>query len=159
MKKKKNVKYIIYIIFVMLVITPLVVSAVPPGEMDPTTLFIEIDKHWKYNESGDRFVVRTDVENVGEHIAYEVTIKLENIPEDWIVTPSEYIVDELAPGEISVDYFIIERGDEDETIYASAEALNAPRVISETIPIPIFLPVLALLGVLCGFIVYKDKKK
>jgi len=143
----------------MLVITPMTTSATVIIEPEPTSLFIEIDKHWKYNESGDKFVVRVDVKNIGEHTACEVNIKLENIPGDWIVNPLKYVVDELAPGKTTVSYFIIERGIPDETIYASAESLNAPKVISETIAIPIFPQVLILLGFVCGVIVYRDKTK
>jgi hypothetical protein len=159
MKNKKNVKYIIYVIFVMLLIIPMVESAESLGDLEPTSLFIEVDKHWKDNESGDKFVVRTDVKNIGEHSACEVTVKLENLPGDWIVKPSKHEVYELAPGEITINYFIIERGEPDETIYASAEALNAPKVISETIAIPIFPLVLILLGFVCGIILYKEKTK
>ena len=143
----------------MLALSPILVNTTSACEIEETELFIELDVHWKYNESEDKFVARTDVTNIGEHTAYCVCVELKNIPEDWEVLPKKYYTCILEPGNTSVNYFIITRGENSESIYAEACAINADPVQSETIAIPIFPGVLALLGLVCGVIVHRDMKK
>jgi len=128
-------------------------------ELEKTDLFIEIDYHWKHNESGDAFVVRADVTNIGENPAICTHIQLEEIPEDWRVCPSFYKECHISPGETTTKYFIIKRGDIDKTIYASASAINADKILSSKIAIPIFPGFLLLLGIACGILAHKDIKK
>ena len=155
-KKKKN---IIYILVVTLLISPIIGTVTANSGINQTYLFCELETHWKHNESGDIFVARVDVTNIGEYNACGVIIKLENIPEDWTVTPEKYTLCILSPGDTTIKYFIIERGDESSSIYATAEAANADKVISDPIAIPIFPEVLLLLGLVCGVIVHRDIKK
>jgi len=143
----------------MLALSPFLVSTTAACELEDTVLFVELDVHWKYNESEDKFVARTDVTNIGEYDAYCVCVQLKDIPEDWEVYPKKLYTCILEPGNTAVDYFIITRGESSETIYAEACAINADSVQSETIAIPIFPGVLALLGLVCGVIVHRDIKK
>jgi len=143
----------------MLALSSIFVSTASAVVIDDTELFIELDVHWKYNESEDKFVGRTDVTNIGDYTAYCVWVKLKNIPSDWKVDPKKHHICKIEPGNTSVNYFIIERGEESETIYAEAYAINADPVQSETIAIPIFPQVLILLGLVCGVIVHRDIKK
>jgi len=143
----------------MLALSPFLVNTTAACEIDDTVLFVELDVHWKYNESEDKFVARTDVTNIGEYDAYCVCVQLKDIPEDWEVYPKKHYTCKLESGNTTVDYFIITRGENSETIYAEAYAINADPVQSETIAIPIFPGVLALLGLVCGVIVHKDIKK
>ena len=143
----------------MLAFSPFVVNIASACEIDETALFVELDVHWKYNESEDKFVARTDVTNIGDYNAYCICVQLKNIPEDWEVMPNKHYICKLEPGDTAVNYFIITRGENSESIYAEACAINADPVQSETIAIPIFPGVLALLGLVCGVIVHRDIKK
>jgi hypothetical protein len=149
----------LYISVFLLALSPILVNTASACEMEDTVLFVELDVHWKYNESEDKFVARTDVTNIGDYTAYCICVELKDIPEDWVVIPNKHFTCKLGPGNTSVNYFIITRGENSESIYAEACAFNADPVQSETIPIPIFHGVLALLGVVCGVIVHRDIKK
>lgn len=154
----KNRKKTIYCVAILL-LASLATVQIAAGCKQETSLFIELDAHWKHNESGDAFVARVDVKNIGNYTAYCVRVKLEDIPKDWEVRPARYMICRLSPGDTAVKYFIIERGSADATIYASACASNARKVLSNKIAIPIFPEVLLLLGIVCGVVVYRDVKK
>lgn len=143
----------------MLLISVFARPATATCDLEETELFIEIDSHWKHNESGDAFVVRADVTNIGDNPAICVHTQLEEIPKDWVVCPTYHKDCRIQPGETIVRYFIIERDEIDETIYASASALNADKIISSKIAIPIFPGFLLILGIACGIIVHRDIKK
>ena len=142
-----------------LLIGTILVQNVASAELPQTTLFIELDSHWKHNESGDLFVARTDVSNIGENPAIGVFVKLKDIPDGWHVYPCCYLICQLDPDHTEVRYFIIERDETDATIFASARAVNADEVISNKIAIPIFPGIAALTMVACGLVYYQDLKK
>jgi hypothetical protein len=123
-----------------------------------TTLFLQADTAWEHSSPGDVFVVRTNVKNVGNYPAVLVRVNLENIPDDWQVRPGHHWVMLLLPQQIEPRFFVVERGATDATIYAKADALNAPPVISNHIAIPISWSVLAILMVVCSAVLYREVK-
>ena len=126
--------------------------------LDETDLFVTLDSSWEHANEGDTFVVRSDVKNIGEYPALITWIRLDNIPEDWDVQPPQHLVLILEPGETQSNFFVVERGATDATIYATAQAYNAPAVQSNRIPIPISLWIVAAFSLVCGVVVYREAK-
>ncbi len=126
--------------------------------IEETTLFVTIDSAWEHAHEGDTFVVRADVENIGEYTALITRINLENIPDDWNVHPHQQLILQLNPGESMPKFFIIERGSTDSTIYATAHAVNAPLVQSNRIAIPISIYIMVGFALVCGIFLYREVK-
>jgi hypothetical protein len=131
----------------MLLLFTLIVPLVEADPVPQTHLFLSIDTKWEHANPGDVFVVRSDVKNIGDSTAFLIQVQLQDIPDDWTVQePSLPWILVLEPGQTKTLFFVVERGQTDATIYAQAEAYNAPVVISNTIPIPIDF---AVVGALC----------
>ena len=146
----------------LLIATPLITGAVAATSDTQTSLFISLDTYWEHKNNGDAFVVRADVKNIGDYAAIDIVINLKNVPSDWNTTPWHMNIPILAPGQTKTCYFIIERGPTNSTIYATAEALNAPLVQSNRIAIPISLYVIAGFAVVCSVLiiqVHRQRKK
>lgn len=126
--------------------------------LDDTTLFVTLDTAWEHTKEGDAFVARTDVKNVGNSPALITLVHLENIPDDWIVSPHQQLILVLLPGQTKTKFFAIERGATDATIYATAQAYNAPVVQSNRIAIPINILVVMGLSLVCGTVLYREVK-
>jgi hypothetical protein len=124
--------------------------------LDDTTLFVSLDSSWEHSHEGDTFVVRADVKNIGGHPALITWIQLENIPDDWDVTPPQHLVLILEPNETKSVFFVVERGPTDATIYATADAYNAPLVQSNRIAIPINIWIVAGLSLAVGVVAYRE---
>jgi len=135
----------------MLLITCIIIPLVGADPIPQTHLFLNLDTKWEHANPGDVFVVRADVKNIGDSTAFLIEVRLQNIPNDWIVQdPTVPWISVLEPGQTKHMFFIVERGQTDATIYADAKAYNAPLVISNRIPIPIdFLVVGALCLIGC----------
>jgi hypothetical protein len=145
MKQTKKGALLLSMLLVSCVIIPLVGADPIPQ----THLFLSLDTKWEHAIPGDIFVVRADVKNIGDTPALLIQVQLQNIPDDWIIQdPSFPWILVLEPGQTKPLFFIVERGQTNATIYAEAEAYNAPVVISNRIPIPIDIMVV---GVLCLF--------
>lgn len=126
--------------------------------LEETTLFVTLDTAWEHAQEGDTFVVRADVKNIGQYPALITQIGLENIPDDWDVQPHQQLVLVLMPGKTQPKFFVVERGATDATIYASAQAYNAPVVQSNRIAIPISLYVVVGFSLVCGIVLLREVK-
>jgi hypothetical protein len=126
--------------------------------IEKTTLFVTMDTAWEHAHAGDTFVVRADVKNIGDQPALITQVRLNNIPGDWNVRPHQQFVLVLMPGQTKAKFFVIERGVTDSTIYATAQAYNAPLVQSNKIAIPINMWVVAGLSLVCGTLLYREVK-
>jgi hypothetical protein len=124
--------------------------------LDETDLFVTLDSSWEHTNEGDTFVVRADVKNIGEHPALITWIRLENIPDDWNVQPSQNLILILEPNQTQSCFFVVERGPTDATIYATVDAYNAPVVQSNRIAIPINVWIVAGLSLVCGVVAYRE---
>jgi hypothetical protein len=62
----------------------------------------------------------------------------------------------LEPGQTKPLFFIVERGQTDATIYAEAQAYNAPLVISNRIPIPVDIAVVVALCLIGSVLFYRE---
>jgi len=124
-----------------------------------TTLFLNLDTSWEHANPGDVFVARADVKNIGGTPALLIQVSLANVPHDWKVRPQNlrWIL-LLNPGETKPQFFVIERGQTDATIYAEAQAYNAPLVISNRIPIPIGVGVIIALSLVGGVLFYREAR-
>jgi hypothetical protein len=125
-------------------------------DIKDTKLFVTLDTKWDHAHAGDTFVVRADVKNIGAYPALLLWVHLKNIPEDWSVQPGQQLILLLQPGQTKAKFFVVERGPTDATIYATAQAFNAPVVSSNRIAIPISVGILAALAVVCGVMVYRE---
>ena len=126
--------------------------------LDETTLFVTLDSSWEHTKEGDTFVVRADVKNIGEYPALITWIHLENAPEDWDVQPLQHLILVLDPDQTESRFFVVERGSSDATIYATAQAYNAPAVQSNRIAIPIHLFIVVGFSLVCGMVVYREAR-
>jgi len=124
--------------------------------LSETNLFVTLDTAWEHAHAGDTFVVRADVKNIGAHPALITWVRLDNIPEDWGVQPRHQLILLLPAGQTKVKFFVVERGPTDATIYATAQAYNAPVVQSNRIAIPISLWVVGGLSVVCGVMLVRE---
>lgn len=133
---------------------------VPLAGADPipqTHLFLSLDTQWEHTNPGDIFVVRADVKNIGDSTAFLIQVHLQDIPDDWTIQePSFPWILALEPGQTKPLFFVVERGPTDATIYAEAEAYNAPVVISNTIPIPVELVVIGVLCLVGSVLFYRE---
>lgn len=123
-----------------------------------TTLLVTTDSAWEHAHEGDTFVVRADVKNIGDQPALITQVSLENIPDNWIVRPHQQLILTLIPGQVKARFFVVERGATDSTIYATAQAYNAPLVQSNRIAIPINVWMVAGLFLVCGMVLYRETK-
>jgi len=126
--------------------------------LEQTDLFVTLDTAWEYAHEGDTFVARADVKNIGDYPALITRIHLENIPGDWNVRPHQQLILVLPPGQTTAKFFVIERGTTDSTIYANAQAYNAPPVQSNRIAIPISMLIVVGFSLVCGIVVYRETK-
>jgi hypothetical protein len=126
--------------------------------LDETDLFVTLDSSWEHANEGDTFAIRADVKNIGEQTALITWIRLENIPDDWNVQPPQHLILILQPGETQSCFFVVERGATDATIYATAQAYNAPVVQSNRIAIPVNVWIVAGLSLVCGVVAYREVK-
>jgi len=126
--------------------------------LDETNLFVSLDSSWEHTSEGDTFVVRADVKNIGQYPALITWVQLDNIPEDWDVRPSQHLILVLSPDQTEPRFFVVTRGASDATIYATADAYNAPPVQSNKIAIPINLWIVVGLFAVCGIVAYREMK-
>jgi len=125
-----------------------------------THLFMEIEAIGDYSDPGDSFVVKAVVTNIGDYTAICVFLRLENIPSGWLVHPDYHFICRLRPCTSVVKCFGVVRDDEDSTIHGSAWALNARKVLSNEIAIPIHpVVLLSLLLVFAVFYIHRRKKQ
>jgi hypothetical protein len=124
--------------------------------LDDTTLFVTLDSSWEHASEGDTFVVRADVKNIGQNPALITWVRLENIPADWNVQPPQNLMLVLEPNQTQSCFFVVQRGATDATVYATADAYNAPVVQSNRIAIPVSLWVVVGISLVCGIVVYKE---
>jgi hypothetical protein len=54
------------------------------------------------------------------------------------------VISSIKPGETKKAVFLVKRGNSEATIHAVAEAVNSEPATSDTIPIPVFWPVIPL---------------
>jgi hypothetical protein len=123
-----------------------------------TNLFVTLDTAWEHANAGDTFVVRADVKNIGAHPAFITWVSLDNIPDDWNVHPHHQLICVLQSGQTKAKFFVVDRGQTDSTIYATAQAYNAPPVQSNRIAIPINLWIVVGLSCVCGIALYREVK-
>lgn len=128
-------------------------AVAPSGETD---LFLSLDSAWEHANAGDTFAVRADVKNIGDQPALITWVRLENIPDDWVVQPPQHLILVLQPNEIQSVFFAVERGSTDATIYATASAYNAATVQSNRIAIPISLWIVVGISLVCGIVAYRE---
>jgi hypothetical protein len=141
----------------MLLIFCIIVPLVGADPIPQTHLFLNLDTKWEHANPGDIFVVRADVKNIGDTTAFLIQVHLQDVPDDWIVQdPSIPWILVLEPGQTKPLFFIVERGQTDATIYAEAEAYNAPVVISNRIPIPVNLAVVVALCLIGSILYYRE---
>ena len=150
--RKKNLWFLC---ITLMMIGIIAVGEHAAAEIRDTKLFVTLDTQWDHSHPGDTFVVRTDVKNIGQYPALLLWIRLQNIPEDWIVQPGQQLILLLQSGQTKAKFFVVERGPTDATIYATAQAYNAPVVSSNRIAIPINAWILAALAVACGMMLYR----
>ena len=139
-------------ISLLLLTLPFIIPQAAAEPQETTHLLITMDTAWDYHNSGDAFVIRTVVKNVGANPALYIHVKLQNIPTDWDVRPHCRLIPLLTVGQTKSLFFIVTRGDHDSTVYATAEGLNTPLVASNHIPIPISPYVVVPLGILGGIV-------
>jgi hypothetical protein len=154
MRKKQK----IMICMLLMVTGFIVLSGNAAAAIDETTLFVTLDSAWEHADEGDTFVVRADIKNIGDSPALITRIHLANIPDDWDVRPHQQLILVLPPGETVAKFFVIERGATDSTIYATAQAHNAPLVQSNRVAIPISLWIVMGLSLVCGTVLYREVK-
>ncbi|MCX6662175.1 MAG: hypothetical protein NTY91_06450 [Euryarchaeota archaeon] len=141
----------------MLLIFGIVVPLVGADPIPQTHLFLSLDTKWEHANAGDVFAVRTDVKNIGDTPAFLIQAQLQNIPDDWVVQQSSFPwILVLEPGQTKPLFFIVERGQTDATIYAEAQAYNAPLVISNRIPIPVDIAVVVALCLIGSVLFYRE---
>jgi hypothetical protein len=141
----------------MLLIFGIVVPLVGADPIPQTHLFLSLDTKWEHANPGDVFAVRTDVKNIGDTPAFLIQAQLQNIPDDWVVQQSSFPwILVLEPGQTKPLFFIVERGQTDATIYAEAQAYNAPLVISNRIPIPVDIAVVVALCLIGSVLFYRE---
>ena len=126
--------------------------------LDDTTLFVTLDSAWEHAQEGDTFVIRADVKNIGDYPALITQINLENIPQDWTIHPHHQLILVLLPNQTKSKFFVVERGPTDATVYATAQAYNAPAVQSNRIAIPINILVIVGFSLVCGTVLYRETK-
>jgi hypothetical protein len=126
--------------------------------LSETNLFVTLDTAWEHAHEGDTFVVRADVKNIGDHPALITWVRLENIPDDWDVQPHNQLILLLPSGQTKAKFFVVERGPTDSTIYAKAQAYNAPPVQSNRIAIPINLWIVVGFSLVCGTVLFREVK-
>jgi hypothetical protein len=145
----------------LLCITLMVIGIIVMGgqaaadDIKDTKLFVTLDTKWDHAHPGDTFIVRADVKNIGEYPALLLWIHLKNIPADWNVQPGQQLILLLPSGRTEAKFFVVERGPTDATIYATAQAFNAPVVSSNRIAIPINVGIIVVLAVACGVMLYR----
>ena len=141
----------------MLLIFGIIVPLVGADPIPQTHLFLSLDTTWEHASPGDVFVVRADVKNIGDNPAFLIQARLQDIPDDWIVQSQSFPwILVLEPGQTKPLFFIVERGQSDATIYAEAEAYNAPMVISDRIPIPVGIGVIVALSLIGGVLFCRE---
>lgn len=132
------------------------------GESSSTQLFIELKTSGNFDNEGDIFSLIAKVTNIGDVPAFFVIVELNNIPNDWEVYPeskTKFILI-IYPGQTKTAEFILKKGPTDSTVFATAEAINADKVSSELIPIPVFWVTITILSItMAGLAVYYHKKK
>jgi len=143
----------------MLLLFSIIVPMVGADPIPQTHLFLSLDTKWEHAHPGDVFVVRADVKNIGDTPALLIQVQLQDIPDDWIVQqPSFPWILVLEPGQTKPLFFVVERGQNDATIYAEAQAYNAPVVISNRIPIPVGTGIVIALCLIGGVLFYREAK-
>ncbi len=143
----------------MLLLFSIIGPMVGADPIPQTHLFLSLDTKWEHTQPGDVFVVRADVKNIGDTPALLIQVQLQDIPDDWIVQqPSFPWILVLEPGQTKPLFFVVERGQSDATIYAEAQAYNAPVVISNRIPIPVGTGVVIALCLIGGVLFYRESK-
>jgi len=143
----------------MLLLFSIIVPMVGADPIPQTHLFLSLDTKWEHAHSGDVFVVRADVKNIGDTPALLIQVQLQDIPDDWIVQqPSFPWILVLEPEQTKPLFFVVERGQNDATIYAEAQAYNAPVVISNRIPIPVGTGIVIALCLIGGVLFYRESK-
>jgi hypothetical protein len=141
----------------MLLLFSIVVPLVGADPIPQTHLFLSLDTKWEHASPGDVFVMRADVKNIGENPALLIQVQLQDIPDDWSVQqPSFPWILLLEPGQTKPLFFVVERGQTDATIYAEAQAYNAPLVISNRIPIPVGTGVVIALCLIGSVLIYRE---
>ena len=154
--KKKNLVFLCLALMVLGIIVTEGYAAADDGD---TNLFLTLDTKWNHADPGDTFVARADVKNIGQYPALLIWIHLKNTPDDWIVFPSHQLILLLQPGQTKTKFFVVERGPTDATIYATAQAYNAPLVSSNRIAIPISVWILAAFAMVCGLVLYRESSQ
>lgn len=154
MRKKQQIG----LCLVLMMLGIIAVGGHAAAELGDTKLFLTLDTQWEHSHDGDTFVVRADVKNIGEYPALITRIHLENIPDNWDVRPHQQLILVLMPGQTKAKFFVVQRGETDATIYATAHAYNAPLVQSNRIAIPVSLWIVAALSVVCGVVLYRETK-
>ncbi len=143
----------------MLLLFSIIVPMVGADPIPQTHLFLSLDTKWEHAHPGDVFVVRADVKNIGDTPALLIQVQLQDIPDDWIVQqPSFPWILVLEPEQTKPLFFVVERGQNDATIYAEAQAYNAPVVISNRIPIPVGTGIVIALCLIGGVLFYREAK-
>jgi hypothetical protein len=146
------------ICMLLMVVGLMTVGGTTAVALKNTTLFVTVDSAWEHAHEGDAFVVRADVKNIGNYPALVTRIRLKNIPDNWDVRPNHQFILLLMPGQTKPRFFVIERGASDATIYATAQAYNAPVVQSNRIAIPISAYIVVGLTLVCGTLFYREVK-
>ena len=113
----------------------------------PTPLIVTLTTSGDFDTAGDQFNATVKIKNIGDEPLLLITIKMEGIPNDWIVIPSSRSTNWLPEGDEQTFKFKIIRGATDADIYASADPYYPwqPPVYSNIIHVPINVIVLILL--------------
>jgi hypothetical protein len=154
MRKKQR----IIVCMLLMAVGFLAVGGTTAAAISDTNLFVTLDSAWEHADAGDTFVVRADVKNIGQYPALITWVHLDNVPADWNVRPHHQLICVLPSGQTKAKFFVVERGQTDSTIYATAKAFNAPPVQSNRIAIPISLWIVVGFSLVCGTVLYREVK-
>lgn len=117
-----------------------------------TQLFVEIQTQGDFEDNKDVFKVTVKVTNIGDFPAFFTKVKLNNIPNDWKVSPPLHTIPFILPDETQIVKFTVKRSATDSSIFATAKAINSEEATSEIIPIPIFLTTTLLIITTISFL-------
>ncbi len=100
------------------------------------------------------------VENIGKMPSIRTDVNLQNIPADWVVSPDASAnLKNIRPRSQKIVTFDIRKGSTDASIFAVAQAANAPAVSSDVIPVPVHpLVSLAMMGGFAGLMFVSRKR-
>jgi hypothetical protein len=134
-----------------------------------TQLTANLEVMGDVSNSGDTFVARSTITNVGTATAYYVlgylsADELMGLPAGWVVENNNgdnfYVWNQILPGESKTFDFIVTRDAQDATIVLKAMAENCVKATSQRIKVPVSPLVLGGIAVsMIGMLAVSQRKK